>query len=133
LRVLAGPNGSGKSTIQTELKPEWIGVFINADEIERKLKDFEGTLSLPELGISSKPSAVLRRLEKHIKDSPFAAKLGLHRLLGNMTIDKVGVLKVPGPFDSYLATVLADAIRRKTARGGKGVHLRDSHVLAGQG
>ena len=119
MRVLAGPNGSGKSTIQTELKPEWIGVFINADEIERKLKDFEGTLSLPELGISSKPSAVLRRLEKHIKDSPFAAKLGLHRLLGNMTIDKVGVLKVPGPFDSYLATVLADAIRRKLLEEGK--------------
>jgi predicted ABC-type ATPase len=34
LRVLAGPNGSGKSTIKGELKPEWIGVFVNADEIE---------------------------------------------------------------------------------------------------
>ena len=35
LRVLAGPNGSGKSAIQSELKPQWIGVFINVDEIER--------------------------------------------------------------------------------------------------
>lgn len=119
LRVLAGPNGSGKSTIQSELKPEWVGVFINADEIERELKDFDGALNLGELGIGANPSVVLRRFEKHIKNSAFAAKLGLHRLLGNMTVDKARVLKVPGPFDSYLASVLADAIRRELLVEGK--------------
>lgn len=121
--MLAGPNGSGKSTIQSELerslKPEWIGVFVNADEIERNLKDLDGALDLGKLGISSKPSLVLRRFEKHIRNSAFAAKLGLHRLLGNMTIDKARVLKVPGPFDSYLASVLADAIRRELLEEGK--------------
>jgi predicted ABC-type ATPase len=38
LRVFAGPNGSGKSTIRDELKDEWIGVYVNADEIESALK-----------------------------------------------------------------------------------------------
>ncbi|MBV8471611.1 MAG: hypothetical protein JOY60_17315, partial [Burkholderiaceae bacterium] len=113
LRVLAGPNGSGKSTIQSELKPEWIGVFVNADEIERALKDSAGELNLAKLGISAKPAGVLRRLERHIKKSAFAEKLGLHSLLGQMKIDKASVLHVPGPFNSYLASVLADAIRRE--------------------
>ena len=113
LRVLAGPNGSGKSTIQSELRPEWIGVFVNADEIERTLKVSDGRLNLAELGISAKPADVLCRLEQHIETSSFAGKLGLHSLLGHMAVDASLLLNVPGPFDSYLASVLADAIRRE--------------------
>lgn len=113
LRVLAGPNGSGKSTIKSELKPEWIGAFINADEIERELKSSDGGLDLGRLGLSAKPSTLLRRLEKHIKNSKFAEKLGLHSLLGAMSVEVPLVLRVPGPFNSYLASVLADAIRRE--------------------
>lgn len=113
LRVLAGPNGSGKSTIQSELKPEWIGVFVNADEIERTLKESGGKLSLAKLGISAKPAVALLRLEQHIKNSKFAERLGLHSLLGSITVDKSSTLYVPGPFNSYLASVLADAIRRE--------------------
>jgi predicted ABC-type ATPase len=119
LRVLAGPNGSGKSTIQSELKPQWIGVFINADEIERALKDTGGELSLAKLGITARPEAVLRRLEQHIQNSKFAEKLGMHALLGQMTISKSLTLKVPSPFNSYLASVLADAIRRELLEEGK--------------
>ncbi len=111
--MLAGPNGSGKSTIERDLKPEWIGVFVNADEIERSLNDSGGELDLGKLGISAKPAVVLRRLETHVKNSAFARKLGLHSLLGRMTLSQGLTLKVPGPFNSYLASVLADAIRRE--------------------
>jgi predicted kinase len=52
LRVLAGPNGSGKSTIKGELEPEWIGAFVNADEIERGLRETAGTLDLSGFGLS---------------------------------------------------------------------------------
>ncbi|MGQ0711996.1 MAG: zeta toxin family protein [Rhodoferax sp.] len=119
LRVLAGPNGSGKSTIQSELKPQWIGFFINADEIERALKNSKGELSLAKLGITAKPAVVLRRLEHHIKNSAFAKKLGLHALLGQMVVSTSLTLKVPGPYNSYLASVLADAIRRELLKEGK--------------
>jgi predicted kinase len=37
LRMFAGPNGSGKSTIKAALKNEWIGVYINPDEIEAQI------------------------------------------------------------------------------------------------
>lgn len=119
LRVLAGPNGSGKSTIQSELKPEWIGVFVNADEIERALKESGGELDLVALGITAQPSVARRRLEQHIKKSSFAEKLGLHSLIGRIAVDNTLTLKVPGPFDSYLASVLADAVRRELLHEGQ--------------
>ena len=42
LRILAGPNGSGKSSVYAALKNNvhlnW-GVFVNADEIEKQLRE----------------------------------------------------------------------------------------------
>lgn len=119
LRVLAGPNGSGKSTIKLELKPQWIGVFINADEIERTLRESQGQLALKALGLSGTPAQLLTALESHIRGSGFARKLGLHSLLGKLSVDDALRLQVPGPYDSYLASVLADAIRRELLEEGQ--------------
>lgn len=119
LRVLAGPNGSGKSTIKRELKPQWIGVFVNADEIEHSLRETGGVLDLASLEITGDPAEVLRRMKGHIRSSTFAHKLGLHAMLGRMTMDASLHLRVPAPFDSYLASVLADAIRRELLDQGR--------------
>lgn len=119
LRVLAGPNGSGKSTIKGDLKPEWIGVFVNADEIERELKTTGGELDLGRLGISGEPAAVLDTIERHIRQSVFAEKLGLHGLLGRLSIDASLGLHMPAPYDSYLASVLADAVRHELLDEGR--------------
>lgn len=51
LRVFAGPNGSGKSTIKDVLPPQWLGLYVNADEIEKVLRA-SGRLDLAEFGIS---------------------------------------------------------------------------------
>ncbi len=120
LRILAGPNGSGKSTIKLDLKPEWIGIFVNADEIERSLRERHGALHLKELGIAGEPSEVLGRISEHIRGSSFAQALGLHEaLLGRMSVDAELRLSVPGPYNSYLASVLADAIRRELLGQGR--------------
>lgn len=43
LRIFAGPNGSGKSTFINEFESSdlryKLGVYVNADEIEKKLKE----------------------------------------------------------------------------------------------
>lgn len=117
--MLAGPNGSGKSTIHNKLRPEWIGVFINADEIEHTLKQTQGQLNLAPLGIDADPAVALERIERSILQSAFAGKLGLHSLVGGLSIDKALMLTVPGPFNSYVASVLADAIRRSLLDEGK--------------
>lgn len=94
-------------------------MFINADEIEGKLKESGGELNLSKLGIKAKPSVVLRRIEQHIRNSTFAARLGLHSLPGHMSVDPSLTLRVPGPFDSYLASVIADALRRELLHEGR--------------
>ena len=50
LRIFAGPNGSGKSTLAKALKNPKdkrikLGIFVNADEIEKEFKK-EGSISL---------------------------------------------------------------------------------------
>ena len=87
-----------------------MGVFVNADEIERSLPETGAILDLANLGINGKPPEVLNRIEQHIRSLPFACKLGLHALLGQMAIDAQLCIRVPEPYDSYLASVLADAI-----------------------
>ncbi|MGC4394959.1 zeta toxin family protein [Hydrogenophaga sp. T2] len=119
LRVLAGPNGSGKSTIKGELRPEWIGVFVNADEIERSLRESGGLLHLSPLGLTEDPAVHLRHMQAHIRRSAFARQRGLDVALDAMAVHPSGALQIPGPFDSYLASVLADAIRRELLRGGR--------------
>ncbi len=100
MRVVAGPKGSGETTILQELRPEWVGIFVNADDIERELRDSNGTLDLGRLGVTGSPSIVLRCLRRRIKASEFAKTLGFHGLLGRMRIDASRRLHVPGPHDS---------------------------------
>jgi predicted ABC-type ATPase len=41
LRMFAGPNGSGKSTFKSIIRPELLGIFINPDEIEKEIRDYD--------------------------------------------------------------------------------------------
>ena len=41
LRMFAGPNGSGKSTFKSIIQPELLGIFINPDEIEKQIRDYD--------------------------------------------------------------------------------------------
>ena len=41
LRMFAGPNGSGKSTIKSIIVPNLLGVYINPDEIEKEIRQFD--------------------------------------------------------------------------------------------
>lgn len=112
LRVLAGPNGSGKSTIKSELKPKWIGVFVNADEIERDLKDTQGFLSLRKLGIDGQVTGMLDQIKQSLGTSGFEERLDMPSLLSSIALDDAMTLWVPGPYNSYLAAALAEAMRQ---------------------
>jgi predicted ABC-type ATPase len=119
--LIVGNNGSGKSTIHRELKPEWLGSFVNADEIEKELNHSNGQLNLAPLGLTERPEEVLRGLQEHIKSSQVAVKLGLQSLIGKMSLTEAMALTLTlsQPVDSYLASVLADAIRRELLEQGK--------------
>ena len=42
--MFAGPNGSGKSTIIQYLLPHQIGAYLNADDLEKQLKQYENKI-----------------------------------------------------------------------------------------
>lgn len=51
LRLFAGPNGSGKSTLKTLLRPEFLGGYLNPDEIESEIRA-TGSLDLARFGVA---------------------------------------------------------------------------------
>lgn len=38
LRMFAGPNESGKSTIKSVISNDLLGIYVNADEIEKEMR-----------------------------------------------------------------------------------------------
>jgi predicted ABC-type ATPase len=119
LRVLAGPNGSGKSTIKSDLRPQWIGVFLNADELEKTLRASKGTLNLRDLGVTGDPRKVLVRIKKSIKTFGLNNRFDMPALLAGITLNEVLDLWIPGPYNSYLAATLAEAVRQELLDEGK--------------
>jgi predicted ABC-type ATPase len=58
LRIFAGPNSSGKSTIKSFIKNDLLGVYINPDEIEAEIKQFD-FLDLNNFHIQTDASEIL--------------------------------------------------------------------------
>lgn len=119
LRVFAGPNGSGKSTIHELLRPEWIGVYVNADEIEKQLHR-HGALDLNEFELTAPPADLQQRFCFHLSASPLLGKHGLLPVAQALTVRADGVLQLaPEHANAYVAAVLADAIRRELLAQGR--------------
>jgi predicted ABC-type ATPase len=118
LRVFAGPNGSGKSTIHTELRPEWIGVYVNADDIEKCLRVQGGGLNLSSFELDGADAALRRRFDAILRSSELLQKAGLSGVAGRIKWQG-DALQVPSnDVNSYLASVTADFVRRELlARG----------------
>lgn len=108
LRMFAGPNGSGKSTIKDMLPPEWLGIYVNADEIEKSIRS-DGFLNLADFEITADTA----ELQVFLQASTLLANAGclpqarqLHVANGRVDFGDVAV-------HSYWASVLADFIRHK--------------------
>lgn len=108
VRMFAGPNGSGKSILKDELKQEWLGVYVNADEIEKRLKS-EGVIDFSEFQISTAEEELFSFLRE--SELPDVVKLvesykSVRFSDGKLYFDAVNI-------NSYHASVLADFIRHK--------------------
>lgn len=108
LRVFAGPNGSGKSTIKEMLPPEWLGVYINADEIEKFIRE-HGFLELAAFEITASNN----ELRAFLLASTLLADAGLLDQAALLQLVDGRVLCDGIDMNSYWASVLADFIRNK--------------------
>lgn len=71
LRMFAGPNGSGKSTIKDMLPSQWLGVYVNADEMEKTIRS-TGYLDFAEFEVLAEASEV----QAFLQASTLLAKAG---------------------------------------------------------
>lgn len=114
LRVIAGPNGSGKSTILRDFPPALVGVYVNADELERALR--EGPLDLGAFQLT----ATQEKLAAYFGAHPLAERFALAHGPGVLRVQD-GYLHLqapPGPHASYYAAILAGFLRQALLAAG---------------
>lgn len=113
MRVFAGPNGSGKSTILALLRPEWIGAYVNADDIERQLRH-SGRLDLLPFELPGAPAEVQQRFVNHLAHSQLLRQARLEAVANAVMVDAHFQLRLhPAQLNAYVAAVLADALRHE--------------------
>lgn len=109
LRILAGPNGSGKSSVYQTLVQkkefQW-GVFVNADEIEKKLRE-EQYLNIQSYGVEDFDWGKFQA-DYHSFVDLKGGKCGVDKL---RYIDKKLFVLDAYLVDSYLASYVATYIR----------------------
>lgn len=115
LRVFPGPNGSGKTTIVNQLRQQEIGfgVYVNADDIEKELRE-KDVISFEDyqLNISQKSIA------DFFRESTFSPKMRNEPDLWTKLSVIDNQLKVSCNLDSYLAADIAEFVRQQLVVNG---------------
>lgn len=109
--MFAGPNGSGKSTLKDVLDPHWLGVYVNADDIEAEIRA-HGFISLEPFGVQSTPA----ELSAFFAASEFLRSQGLHEEAQKIRLSGGRVIFDGVQVNSYFASVLVDFIRHDLLR-----------------
>jgi predicted ABC-type ATPase len=108
LRMFAGPNGSGKSTLKDELKPEWLGVYVNPDDMEKAIKQ-NGLLDFSDYSLKISEEDI----QSFLGSSEFLAGEGLLKNIKTLKFSNNKLYFGEQAVNSYHASVLSDFIRRK--------------------
>lgn len=108
LRMFAGPNGSGKSTIKEILPAEWLGVYVNADELEKVIR-LTGHLELDAFAIH--PDA--QEFEDFVQTSTLLTKTDLQAEASQLKLVENRIEFGKAEVNSYYASVIADFIRHQ--------------------
>lgn len=108
LRMFAGPNGSGKSTIKSVIRRELLGIYVNPDEIEASIKQFD-FLDFDEFEIKTDETEILDFFQSStlLEKADLLNEAETLRFTDNrLSFQNVSV-------NSYFASVTADFIRQK--------------------
>jgi predicted ABC-type ATPase len=118
MRVIAGPNGSGKSTILRELDPAWVGVYVNADDLQVQLARI-GQVDLLDCYSIRASDGLAGRLDHALRSSRLLEREGLTGVADAARLDGA-MLSIPNArVNAYVAAVLSDFIRRELFAAGE--------------
>lgn len=106
--MFAGPNGSGKSTLNTILNENLLGIYINADEIEKEIRKFD-FLNLSNYNIN----ATTEEIHSFFMHHSLIQKADLSNETRRLSVsdNKISFFEII--VNSYFASVCADFIRHK--------------------
>ncbi len=113
LRMFAGPNGSGKSTIKSVIAPNLLGVYINPDEIEKDIRQFD-FLDLTSFGVHCSADDILA----YFAGSSLLAKADLLDEAAALRFNDNKLIFHDVAVNAYFASVAADFIRNKLLAAG---------------
>lgn len=108
LRMFAGPNGSGKSTFKSMIRPELLGIYVNPDELEKEIREYD-FLDLEHYQIK----ATEREILDFFIHSPLLKKMDLLDEAHNLHFNDEKLIFRDVAVDAYFASVAADFIRNK--------------------
>jgi predicted ABC-type ATPase len=108
LRVFAGPNGSGKSTLKDILPPALLGVYVNADEIEKHIRQHVH-LCLSDFSVMAKPE----EFREFLQASTLIQNQQLQADVDHIVLEHDCIVFHGLRVHSYHASVIADFIRHK--------------------
>lgn len=112
LRMFAGPNGSGKSTIKDAIPDYLLGVYLNADDIEKQI-GLTGRFDVSVFQASAEAAL------SFLHQSSFLAEQNLTDQLEGVSIDQQSLNFAQLNMNSYFASVLVDFLRQ---------HLLDQQI-----
>ncbi len=108
LRMFAGPNGSGKSTIKSVIRPELLSTYINPDDIEAEIKNYD-FYDFNSLDIKTTKNEIL----SFFQSSTLLIKADLEEEASYLKFNDNKLIFHDVSVNSYFASVLADFIRQK--------------------
>lgn len=117
LRMFAGPNGSGKSTIFDDININYdvdLGIYLNADEIEKKLKA-ENEILLKDFSLTTETKA---HFNSFIKNHTLYQKAKEDGFTIDLKFEKDRIVNPNGETHSYEASILTDFIRSQLIERG---------------
>ena len=118
LRMFAGPNGSGKSTVFSEIKSEYnldLGVYLNADEIEKKLKKNEHINPID----YNLPKDIGKKFSDFVNSHTLYKKATKDGFKINLVYEDELILNPNSHTHSYEASILADFLRQELIKSGR--------------
>lgn len=108
LRMFAGPNGSGKSTIKSVIRQELLAAYINPDEIEAEIRQFN-FFDFDTFDIQTNEKEVL----SFFQASTLLKKAGLEEDAMFLKFNDNKLIFTDIGVNAYFASVLADFLRQK--------------------
>ncbi len=108
LRMFAGPNGSGKSTIKSVIDSTLLGMYLNPDEIEDKIRK-EGVLDLTAYQIQTNAKEILH----FFAHSPLLEKADLGDSVRSLRFVDNRLLFQKVKINAYFASIAVAFIRNK--------------------